>query len=392
MIKRGTVVRLILLLLIASVITVGCMPSAGTVDKGWTSFVVEGSNLYAVRATGDAVALDLENSGALRWEYAVAAAGRPGCGIVQKPVASAPVNDPLGAVYGVPAVSDDLFLLGSSESSLIALSTEDGQRLWNYPLDAAVVGGIAASEGVAYVGTVSGTVHAVDVATQKPVWAAPYATGDRVWSTPIVAGDVLYVASMDHMIHAIDRASGTQKWTADLGGAIQGDVLLYEGVLYAGGIDRRLHAINAVDGSELWVTEAAEAWVWGRPLVINGAVLFTTLDGKLHGHAAADGSTLWQAVTLAGGSSAAPVAFQDKALVATEGGQVYEVDPVAGTATEIYGATQAEQRGGYLSAPVVRDGVVYLGSTYGFIVALDPAARSPELWVYPSPSEEQPTK
>lgn len=381
--------RIALLLVVVAVLATGCMPSQGVNDSGWTALTVDGPTLYAVRSTGDAVALDLQDSGNLIWEYTVGSASAvPGCGIPQQDTAPVAEKRPLGAVYGSPTVSDGLMLFGSSEAALIALDAETGDLVWTFPVDAAVVGGVAVADGVAYMGTVSGKVFAVDLETHKAVWSQPFLTGDRIWSTPIVGEGLLYMASMDHLIYAIDLESGQSVWTADLGGAIQGDIALYDGTLLAGGVDRRLHAIDATSGQEIWQTDALDAWVWGAPLVWDDAVIFTTLDGHVHGHRLDDGQALWAPVALQGGISAGPIAAGDAIVAATDEGLVYLIDAGAGTAEVIYGVVQDQQRGGYLSAPSSRDGVAYLGSTFGFIVALDPAERSPELWVYPSSSEE----
>jgi len=381
--------RIALLLVVVALLATGCMPSQGVNDSGWTALTVDGPTLFAVRSTGDAVALDLQDSGDLIWEYAVdSASAAPGCGIPQQGTVPVAGRQPLGAVYGSPAVSDGLMVFGSSEAALIALDAETGDLAWTFPVDTAVVGGVAVGNGVAYVGTVSGKVFAVDLETHKAVWSQPFLTGDRIWSTPIVGEGLLYVASMDHLIYAIDLDSGESVWTADLGGAIQGDIALYDGTLLAGGVDRRLHAIDASSGQEIWQTDVLDAWVWGAPLVSDDAVFFTTLDGHVHGHRWDNGQALWAPVALQGAISAGPIASGDEIIAATEEGLVYLIDAGAGTADVIYGAVQDQQRGGYLSAPSSQDGIAYLGSTFGFIVALDPAERSPELWVYPSSSEE----
>jgi outer membrane protein assembly factor BamB len=384
--QRGGLV--VLLLILTSVLLSGCMGTR-TVDTGWTALTVAGSTLYSVRSSGEAVALDIADEGSLIWKYPLVAPAKsaPGCGIAQQ--ATATEGDiALGAVYGSPMVSDGLMLFGSSGSSLIALDAESGDPAWSYTVDSAVVGGVAVADGVAYVGTVAGQVHAVDLATQEAAWPQPFVTGDRVWSTPLVDGDHLYVASMDHSVYALNRTTGEKVWSVDLGGAVQGDIALFDGTLLAGGVDRRLHAIKVATGEEIWATKQLGGWVWGAPLLSTDGVFFTTLDGKVHGHRASDGQALWAPVALDGGISAGPVQAGDAIIVGTEKGLVYSIDIKAGSAEVLYGSSQEQQRGGYLSASIVHNNVVYLGSTFGFIVALDPAARTPELWVYPSSAAE----
>ncbi|MFO7698392.1 MAG: PQQ-binding-like beta-propeller repeat protein [Anaerolineae bacterium] len=382
--------RLALLFIVVTVFLTGCVGVGGGVDSGWTALTIDGSSLYAVRSTGEAVALDLADSGSLIWKYPLvaAASSAPGCGILQSPGSATEESLALGAVYGTPAVSDGLMVFGSSEAKLIALDADTGDPAWSYPVDAAVVGGVAVADGVAYLGTVSGKIYAVDLATHESAWPGPFVTGDRVWSTPVVNGSKLYVASMDHLLYAIDRKTGDSVWSVDLGGAIQGEIALYGDLLLAGGVDRRLYAIDASSGTQLWKTEQLTGWVWGAPLLSGDSVYFTTLDGKVHGHRADNGQVLWSPVVLKGSISAGPVQAGESILVGTDEGLVYLIGTSAGRADVVYGSVQEQQRGGYSSAPAVQDDIVYLGSTMGFIVALDPALRTPELWVYPSSSAE----
>ena len=381
--------RLALLLFVLALTVAGCVPSGAATDTGWTTLTIAGTELYAVRSTGEAVALNLQGDGALIWRYPLeTAATGPGCGIMQKSTTGGEASLALGAVFSPPAVSDGLVLFGSSEEKLIALDAESGKPAWSYPVDSAVIGGVAVAEGIAYFGTVSGQVYAVDLEAQKPAWETTYTTGDRVWSTPLVDGSRLYVASMDHRIHALDRSSGESLWSADLGGAIQGDIALYHGVLYAGGVDRRLYAIEAESGRVLWKTDRLDSWIWGAPLQTGDMVCFATLDGKVHGHSVQSGKPVWAPVTLQGGISAGPARVGDSAVVGTDEGMVYLIDLEAGSAEVLYGSLPEQQRGGYLSTITVHDDIVYLGSSYGFVVALDPAARAPEAWVYPSPEAE----
>ena len=221
--------RLVLLFIVVAVFLTGCVGVGGGVDSGWTALTIDGDELYCG-------ALDRRGS-------------RPGSGRFRQPDLEIPSGGglglwagmrhcaaqggaaeesiTLGAVYGSPAVSNGLMLFGSSESKLIALDAENGDPAWSYPVDSAVVGGVAVADGVAYLGTVSGTIYAVDLETQESAWPSPFVTGDRVWSTPVVNGSQLYVASMDHLLYAIDRATGDSVWSVDLGGAIQGDIALY---------------------------------------------------------------------------------------------------------------------------------------------------------------------
>lgn len=384
-IKRG--VRLGLLLLVFGVIATGCLPGRGTVGTGWTVLTVSEDRVYAILATGDAVVLDSQDGG-LIWRHPTeAAAPGAGCGIARPAATENEAEGPLGAVYGQPVLTDDLVLFGSYDGRLYALDRETGTRMWTFAVAEAIIGGIAEADGVLYFGSADSRIYALDLETRQLVWNQPFQTGDRVWGTPVIGGATIYIGSMDHRVYALDRATGQELWSAELGGAIPGDIAVSNGRVFAGGIDRRLHVFDADTGERLWRTERLGGWLWGEPLVVEDAVYVTSLDGQLYGFEVQTGDALWEPFVMQGAVRTGAALWDGQLIVGTDEGRVYLVDRLTGTGEAFYGTVAAEQRGGILAPITTADEKFYVGSTLGSVAALDPELRFPEVWVYPSPDE-----
>ena len=71
---------------------------------------------------------------------------------------------------------------------------------------------------------------------------------------PAIVDGVVYVASLDKHLYAIDLPTGKQKWKTKLGymkasPAVKGDRV------YVGDLDGKFYCVNAVDGKVVWTFE-----------------------------------------------------------------------------------------------------------------------------------------
>lgn len=380
--------RVALLLVLFSLLMAGCSGRGGVTNSGWSVLTAADNMVYAVTPTGTVLALEGDHNGAIAWQYPVASASSSssspiGCSIA-KQTTDTNGQSALNAVYGIPALTDDLLLVSSFDGALYAFTRDTGELAWSYAADDALIGSPTVVDGVVYFGASDGSVFALDIATQQPVWSEPFATGNRVWGAPVVDGDHVYVGSMDHSVYAIDRQSGAKVWSVDLGASVPGNLTLSDGVLYVGAIDQRLHALQASDGSTLWQTDELGGWVWGEALVYDGGVYFGSLNGQVHGYSIADGTPLWAAVTVEGALRAGPVLLNsDSILVATDAGNMYTVNMATGAVDTFYTLTTGKAGDPVLSQPAVDGSMVYVTTSTGNIYGLDTSRRDPLVWMYP---------
>ncbi len=377
--------RVVILLSVLAVVFLlsGCT-SRNVVNVGWTSVTATEDAVYSAMADGTMAAIDPE-SGQSIWYYPVEVASSSGFSLFGG-------NDDetgdsaLQAVYGSPTVTDMGILVGAFDGQVYLFDAVTGDYSVIYTAEAAVVGGIAYQDGVAYFGSSDNKVYAVDVATSDLVWGAPFESADIIWSRPVVDDTHVYVAAMDHNVYALDLATGAEDWRYEAESAFQATPVLYNGVVYAGCLDKYVYALDAITGELLW-EQPVDGWVLGAMVVYDDYVYVATLDGMVHSLSVTDGSARWEPTALGADTQSGVVRNEGHLVVATSSGEVWSIDPETGAKVRLYpdvgeiGETAAT--GSVLSTPAVVGDKAYVGTTTGYLFALDLSEPgSTELWLY----------
>jgi outer membrane protein assembly factor BamB len=125
---------------------------------------------------------------------------------------------------------------------------------------------------IVFLATVSvGAAHQVQTHDYVIRWS--FESGEVVHQTPLVAEDLVYLASQDGALTAIDLESGTEIWSADTGSGFPTGPVVADGIVYVGNQAGPLHAFDAVSGASLWVAEGmADAYA---PAAAEGMVFIT---------------------------------------------------------------------------------------------------------------------
>jgi len=96
-----------------------------------------------------------------------------------------------GSATGYQALSSVDPLQGRGE--LVALSVDDGRRLWVRRFPAPDFGCATASDGVVFTSTLDGSIYGLDAGTGRTLWHARAAAG--INACPSIAGGMLFVAA-----------------------------------------------------------------------------------------------------------------------------------------------------------------------------------------------------
>lgn len=236
--------------------------------------------------------------------------------------------------FAAPALTEDgQLVVGGYDHLFYSLDPANGSVKWTF--DGAdniyVAGPLAAGEQI-FAPNSNNQLYALALAGNL-VWK--FETGHSLWGTPATNGDNLYLASMDHYVYAIDKASGAQVWkTEDLGGAVAGSPTLGpDGVLYVGTFANDLIALDTTDGSEIWRV-AASNWVWSGPALDGEFLYFGDLSGTMYSLNAVDGSIRWQVQPDTSDKKAisnSPLVVNDTVYFVTDGGALWALDTQTGT-------------------------------------------------------------
>jgi len=150
--------------------------------------------------------------------------------------------------------------------------------------------------------------------------------GGALWAQPSTDGNLVYISSLDHHLHAIDATTFDAAWPAiDLGGAAPGTPLIGpNGNLYIGSFASEVVKIDPTTGKSTLLT-STQGWVWGGPVTDGQNIYFGDLEGNLYAVDAATGSQLWS-IQPDGPITGSPAVINGNIVFTTESGSVYAVD------------------------------------------------------------------
>lgn len=151
--------------------------------------------------------------------------------------------------------------------------------------------------------------------------------------TPTLIDGVIYVASSDGEVAAINAANGARLWRVELERPLSGGVGHHNRSLYLGGADGSVLQLSAEDGAVEWEA-AVSGEVLAAPVVSDDWVIVQTYDAKLLGFRSGAEEPSWTftsdvpVLTLRGTS--APILIGDNAIAGFGDGKVVAVDVDSG--------------------------------------------------------------
>jgi len=174
-------------------------------------------------------------------------------------------------------------LLGVAASEL----PEKLELLWKYQAGEMIASTAAIVGEHVYGAALNGTVFCLDRRTGKPVWIyrsienpdpKTFAPGFK--SSPTVTADSVYLGDEDGVFHAIDRATGTKRWTFPTNAEIVSSASVIGEHVIFGSHDNSLYCLNAKDGSKVWQFET-QGPVNCTPAIMDGYTFVTGCDEHL---------------------------------------------------------------------------------------------------------------
>lgn len=292
--------KLILMIAAVALLLSSCAPIGPT---GYPAVAVNENTAYLANGTG-IYAIDVRN-GTLVWRYP------------EK-------TDAAKILFAAPAVFNDLVVAGDYANVLHALSVNSGVEQWSFTgAKGRYIGRPLVVGETLLVPNGDFSLYALNN-TGNLVWS--YKTEQALWANPVSDGTVVYQASLDHYLYALDVTSGKLLWKTDLGGALIGSPTLGEnGVLYQGSLANQMSALDTKTGKILW-QQATEGAVWASPVLVDGALYFGDQNGILYAKSITDGSPLWQ-MSVESAVVGSGTVLGDNILFGTDKGRLQAITP-----------------------------------------------------------------
>jgi len=278
---------------------------------------------------------------------------------------------------GGPAVDAGYLVLGSSDGDLVAHSVSDGRVLWKAHLSSEILSVPRIAGPHVLVHTPDDSIHALDLDSGDPLWSSSYPAPVltlRGSSRPVVTADSVIAGISGGKLVNLDLQDGLPRWeitvTPPHGRSelariadIDADPILVAGVLYAATYNGDLAAVDVIKGTVLWRRRLSVH----AGLAANSGVLYVTdSDDRVWAVAAADGTEIWQQVALEYRRLTAPAVLGNLVAVGDLEGYVHWLDRRNGRLV----ARVAVADGPITGRPQVAGGRLYVYGDDGTLAAL----------------------
>jgi len=197
---------------------------------------------------------------------------------------------------------------------------------------------------------------------------------------PLLAHGLIYVASRDGTVMAVDASNGSTRWEVDTKTRLGGGPGLGDDLVLLGSSEGEVIALAATDGKEVWRSRVTSE-VLSVPSAAAGVVVARAIDGRLFGLSAIDGRRLWTydrsvpTLTLRGSSS--PIIAGGLIIYGSDGGKLSALSLKKGlplwekSVAFPSGRSELDRIVDIDGSPLIINGVVYAASYQGSIVALE---------------------
>ncbi len=295
-----------------------------------------------------------------------------------------------------------MFQAGPTHSGFALGSTPVPQGIvkWRFETEKPFHSSPAVVDGIVYAATGDWRVVALDIETGDLLWEHP--TTGPVDSSPAVAGELVYIGLRDGRLLAVERSDGTLRWEFDTDEPVYGSPTVLDGTVYVGSGSRKLFALDAVTSEIRWIYRARGRFTAGTA-IYGDVVALNSQDQRIHVLDLANGRHRLDLRTF--DTWGAPVIDQDSVYVADSRGVLRAIDwsqrelPFEKTArwvrTQLFfwgfvntlPAPKGFQwaflrRGdGFVDTPALAFDMVYIGSRGGTLYAVDRRFGN-EKWSY----------
>jgi outer membrane protein assembly factor BamB len=314
-------IKILISAILLGVLLSSCSSNASAASS-WPGFTISGGDGYFAYGT-QIHALDLKN-GSLLWKYpAEASSGRQ--------------------FYAAPEVNSNLVIVGDYSNTLAALDKTNGAEKWQFSeAEDRYIGSALIADNMIYAPNTDHYFYALDE-NGALVWRFK-ASGPN-WTKPAADENYVYLASMDHSVYAFNfsysnseltadadgsRTLVTQPvWSLDLGAAIVADPVLADGILYIATIDGHLYAVDVASKAVKWSFngDGALASIWGKPVITNDAVFIGDEDGNVYAVNKSNGKALWSSPFATGSAVVSGgVAIDDQVVFASNDGKIFMIN------------------------------------------------------------------
>ncbi len=265
-----------------------------------------------------------------------------------------------GSVVSRPAIYEGNIYFGSADTRLHVVSARTGKLVWAYATEGQIHASPRIAEGHVFIGSDDHDLHAVNVNTNRSSWQ--FDGGDRVRSTACIGNDLVYFGADSGDFFAVDFR-GSMKWRFQAKRAIVSSPLVAGQFLYVASLDGVLYCLDAHNGWVIWRYRLGKGTI-SSPALSENHIIIGAADGFLYCVDAQSGKEAWRFRTEHQVSSS-PAVYRNSVYCGSVDGSLYCLEARTGRQRWKF-----DSKGPITGSPVVFDDIVYVGSNDHHVYAL----------------------
>lgn len=273
---------------------------------------------------------------------------------------------------------EGLIIVGAQSGEVVALDESTGKELWRQRLSSEVLAPPKVGEGMAVIRTADGRLTALSATNGNVLWnyqrAVPLLSLRGV-SAPVIEGQSVLAGYDNGKLVSLSINDGKVIWDKSVAIPtgrtelerlvdIDADPVIHNGIVYVVAFQGNLAAMDVDTGQTLWDREMSSTS--GIAVDPTNAVYVSDYQSYLWAIADGTGDSLWRQTLLLRRSISAPVIAGDYIVVGDFEGYLHWVARSDGR----FVARQRIDKNAIRSQPVVQDGVLYVMTTGGKLVAI----------------------
>jgi len=230
------------------------------------------------------------------------------------------------------------------------------------------------SGNIVYAASKNSILYALNASSGETIWSKTLPP-NKIYSSPAFAEGLIIIGADDAKVYAVNATNGETKYTIITGGSIYSSPIIYENKVYIGSLDAKVYAFY-INGTTLWTSITLDGSIYSSPTVANGKVYVGTSNGTIYALDETTGAIVWsKTLTIARSIYASPSFAYGSIFIGATDNNVYSLNSENGNI--LWNVTI---EGEAYSSPAVTNGVVFVGSLSGNLYALN-ASTGTLIWL-----------
>lgn len=255
-------------------------------------------------------------------------------------------------IVSQPIVHKGIVYFGSEDHRLFAISTRTGKLLWVYEADGPIRSSPRIAEGHVFIGSDDGRLHAVNLTTSRQVWSVE-ASGPIRSSPFIIDGNVIFGCESGEVFCFNFR--GQSCWRFRARGAVTSSPTVDKNVVFFASLDGNLYAIDLKTSWVVWRFRMGKGSI-SSPCISGNRVYIGSADGCIYAVGSGNAKEIWKFQT-EHQISGSPSARDDALYCGSADGRIYCLDQETGHLRWEY-----KTDGPITGTPIFHDDRLFIGS------------------------------